>query len=142
MAVCGMCAVTTDFILKEDNHMAEHNDLGHWGEMMAAEYLERGGFRILHRNWRDGHRDLDIVAIDADQLVIVEVKTRKTDAIMAPELAVDRRKMRNLGIAAMKYVSFYGIEMPLRFDIVTVTGTVGGECSINHIENAFNPMNS
>ncbi len=122
--------------------MAEHNDRGRWGEQMAAEYLEQGGFRILHRNWRDGHRDLDIVAIDADQLVVVEVKTRKTDDIMAPELAVDSRKMHNLGLAAMKYVTYYGIEMPLRFDIVTVTGTAGGECNINHIENAFNPMNS
>ena len=121
--------------------MAEHNDRGRWGEQKAAEYLERCGFRILHRNWRDGHRDLDIVAIDADQLVIVEVKTRKTADVMAPELAVDQRKMRNLGIAAAKYVAFYGIEFPLRFDIVAVTGTGDCDFSINHIEDAFNPVN-
>ena len=59
--------------------MAEHNDRGRWGEQKAAEYLERKGFRILWRDWRDGHRDLDIVAIDADQLVVVEVKTRKNN---------------------------------------------------------------
>ena len=120
--------------------MAEHNDRGRWGEQKAAEYLEQGGFRILSRDWRDGHRDLDIVAIDADQLVVVEVKTRNSDDVMAPELAVDARKMRNLAAAAAKYVSVYGIELPLRFDIVTVTGTAGGGFKINHIEDVFNPL--
>mgnify|MGYP000062616603 CR=1 FL=1 len=120
--------------------MAEHNDKGRWGERLAAEYLERNGFRILWRDWRDGHRDLDIVAVDADQLVVVEVKTRRAGSFLAPELAVDARKRRNLAIAAAKFVSAYGIEFPLRFDIVTVTGGDGGECEINHIEDAFNPM--
>ncbi len=120
--------------------MAEHNDRGRWGEQKAAEYLERCGFRILERDWRDGHRDLDIVAIDADQLVVVEVKTRRNDDVMAPELAVDARKMRNLAIAAAKYVKMSDIELPLRFDIVTVTGTGDGDWKINHIEDAFNPI--
>ena len=51
--------------------MAEHNERGRWGEQKAAEYLEHKGYRILWRDWRDGHRDIDIVAVDADQLVIV-----------------------------------------------------------------------
>lgn len=120
--------------------MAEHNDRGRWGEQKAAEYLERCGFRILHRDWRDGHRDLDIVAVDADQLVIVEVKTRRNADYMPPELAVDARKMRSLAIAAAKFASTYGIEFPLRFDIVAVTGKPGGDCEIRHIEDAFTPM--
>ena len=120
--------------------MAEHNDTGRWGEQEAAEYLERNGYRILWRDWRDGHRDLDIVAVDADQLVIVEVKTRRNADYMPPELAVDARKMRSLAIAAAKFASTYGIEFPLRFDIVAVTGKPGGDCEINHIEDAFTPM--
>ena len=74
--------------------MAEHNDTGRWGERKAAEYLERKGYRILWKDWRDGHRDIDIVAVDADQLVVVEVKTRRSGSFMPPELAVDARKMR------------------------------------------------
>lgn len=120
--------------------MAEHNDRGRWGEQKAAEYLERCGFRILHRNWRDGHRDLDIVAVDADQLVVVEVKTRRNADYMQPELAVDARKMRSLAVAAAKFVRTYGIEFPLRFDIVAVTGMPGCQCEISHIEDAFTPM--
>lgn len=120
--------------------MAEHNDTGRWGEQKAAEYLECKGYRILWRDWRDGHRDLDIVAVDADQLVVVEVKTRRNADYMQPELAVDARKMRSLAVAAAKFVRTYGIEFPLRFDIVAVTGTPGGQCEISHIEDAFTPM--
>ncbi len=120
--------------------MAEHNDTGRWGEQKAAEYLERKGYRILWRDWRDGHRDLDIVAVDADQLVVVEVKTRRNADYMQPELAVDARKMRSLAVAAAKFVRTYGIEFPLRFDIVAVTGMPGCQCEISHIEDAFTPM--
>ena len=90
--------------------MAEHNDTGRWGERKAAEYLERKGYRILWKDWRDGHRDIDIVAVDADQLVVVEVKTRRSGSFMPPELAVDARKMRNLAIAATKFAAMYRID--------------------------------
>ena len=53
--------------------MAYHNDLGKWGEEVAANYLQQQGYTILHRNWMYQHRDLDIVAMDAGTLVIVEV---------------------------------------------------------------------
>ena len=122
------------------NSMAEHNDTGRWGEQKAAEYLERKGFRIVERDWKDGHRDLDIVAIDADCLVIVEVKTRRNADLMEPELAVDARKIRNLSLAAARYVKAKYIEMPVRFDIVSVTGTNSENCKINHIEDAFLPL--
>lgn len=120
--------------------MAEHNNIGRWGEQKAAEYLEQHGFRIIWRDWRDGHRDIDIVAIDADCLVVVEVKTRRNADFMAPEQAVDARKIRNLSLAAAKFVRANNIEMPVRFDIVSVTGVPGGPCEINHIEDAFLPL--
>lgn len=120
--------------------MAEHNDLGHWGEQKAAEYLEHNGLRIVERNWRDGHRDIDIVAVDADVLVIVEVKTRRNNALVDAETAVDRGKIKNLCTAANKYVKMKCVDMPVRFDIVTVTETADSRCIIEHIEDAFMPL--
>ena len=61
--------------------MAAHNELGRWGEELAARHLERQGFKILFRDWRCGHRDLDLIAQkeDEDLLVVVEVKTRRNE---------------------------------------------------------------
>ncbi len=120
--------------------MAEHNERGRWGEQVAAEYLERKGFRILDRDWRAGHRDLDIIAIDSDELVIVEVKTRKNNYFVEPETAVNVKKIRNICIAASIYVKMNRIDLPIRFDIVAITGTADTDYSINHIERAFLPI--
>ena len=120
--------------------MATHNDLGKWGEQRAVEYLEDKGYTICHRNWRIGHRDLDITALteDRETLAIVEVKTRSDDTYMLPEEAVDWRKMRNLAIAANAYVRRYQISCDVRFDIISVL-RMGDQVKIEHLENAFLP---
>ena len=102
--------------------MAEHNELGKWGEDEATLYLENEGYVVIDRDWRDGKRDLDILAVSPDgkTLVVVEVKTRSGEEYQQPEEAVDVRKMRNLAIAANTYVKEQKVEKELRFDIVTV----------------------
>ena len=71
--------------------MAAHNELGKWGEEMAAEYLQQKGYRIIERDWRSGARDIDIIAQapDPSTLVFVEVKTRKSEALMRAADAVN-----------------------------------------------------
>lgn len=120
--------------------MAEHNDFGQWGEQVAAEYLEQKGYRIIRRDWRLGHRDIDIIAATGDTLVIAEVKTRADGSPTAPEQAVDRRKMRSLAIAADAFVKKHAIDATIRFDIIAITGRTGSVHSINHIEDAFTPL--
>ena len=73
--------------------MAEHNELGTWGETLAAEYLEKKGYQILERDWKSGHRDLDIIAMDGDTMVIVEVKTRRNRLFTDPEMAAKVQKL-------------------------------------------------
>ena len=84
--------------------MATHNDFGKWGERKAEEYLVKKGYSICHRNWKTGHRDLDITAItpDGETLAIVEVKTRHNTDMLDAEEAVDWRKMRNLMFGAIR----------------------------------------
>lgn len=122
--------------------MARHNEMGKWGEDVAAAYLRQKGYVIRERDWRSGKRDIDIIALTPDSLtvVFVEVKTRLPDSAMAPEEAVDVVKIRNLCVAADNYVKMYGVEEELRFDIITVVGTRGCEPRIEHIEDAFNPL--
>ena len=56
--------------------MAIHNELGRWGEDYAADFLAAQGYRIVERNWRFGHHDIDIIASKGNEIVFVEVKTR------------------------------------------------------------------
>jgi len=122
--------------------MAEHNDLGDWGEDEAALYLEDEGYVIVERDWKMGRRDLDIIAFspDGSTLVVVEVKTRTDEEYQLPEEAVDPRKMRNLAIAANAYVKECNIDKELRFDIVSIVGCNRQVKSIQHLKDAFNPM--
>ena len=122
--------------------MAEHNELGAWGEDEAALYLEGEGYVIIDRDWKIGKRDLDILALSPDgkTLVVVEVKTRSGDDYQRPEEAVDGRKMRNLAIAANAYVKEYQVDKELRFDIIAVVGVGHQVKCLEHLKDAFNPM--
>ena len=122
--------------------MATHNEVGKWGEEVAARYLESKGYIIKDRDWRMGKRDLDIVAINemADLLIIAEVKTRTDNCAIDPILAVNEAKMRNLAIAANAYIKQKAIDAEVRFDIISVVGTDESHCKIEHIEDAFNPL--
>ena len=122
--------------------MAKHNELGKWGEAEAVRFLEAKGYAILERDWRFGKRDLDIVALteDACTLVVVEVKTRGTDDMKAPEEAVDVKKMRNLAVAANAYVKEHVVAQEVRFDIISIVGTADKMERIDHLVYAFNPM--
>lgn len=122
--------------------MAEHNDLGKWGEDEAALYYEDRGYEILERDWKVGKRDIDLIALteDKDTLVFVEVKTRQNNDLQEPEEAVDVKKMHNLAIAANAYVKLHGLDMDVRFDIISVIGKCSCVESIECFEDAFNPL--
>ena len=119
--------------------MAEHNDLGKWGEDVALAYLLDQGYRQLDRNWHQGHRDLDLIMQQDDTLVIVEVGTRRNNLFMDPEQTVDALKMLSLSKAANAYIRLHRISLNIRFDIVAITGTPSSDFTINHIEDAFYP---
>jgi len=94
---------------------------------------------ILHRNWRHGRDELDIVARDGRFLVVVEVKTRGSDRWADPEGAVDRAKQRKLLRAAAELLHSLPEDLELRFDIVAITHTSQGP-EVLHIPNAFYPI--
>ena len=118
----------------------EAKELGETGEQMAARYLEELGCVILERHYRRGHKEVDIIALDHDELAVVEVKTRTNEERFAPEQAVDHRKRQNIIRVANNYVRRTRRTEPLRFDIIAIVGS-GAEAKIKHIKNAFNVLN-
>jgi putative endonuclease len=119
--------------------MAAHNDLGKWGEEVAAAYLQGKDYAIVARDWKQGHRDLDIIAVDpaADTLVFVEVKARRNRLFTDPVDAVGYEKIRNLRLLANYYVKLHHVDLDIRFDIISVVGMPGSEPEIEHIIDAF-----
>ena len=114
--------------------MAAHNELGKWGEDLAADYLQRKGYTIIERDWKSGKRDLDIIAQDGNVIVFVEVKTRRNRLYGEPEESIDYHKLQNLQQAISHYVKFKHIRQEIRFDIISIVGTVGTDPDIQHIQ--------
>lgn len=118
--------------------MALHNIQGKEGEQEAAVWLEEHGFVILHRNWRCGRKELDIVAREGELLVVVEVKTRRNRLYGDPQDAVTEKKIRRIVASTDAYLRKYAIDAPVRFDLLTLVGK-DGEYEIEHIPDAFLP---
>lgn len=120
------------------NETNDRTALGQHGEQLAMEYLRSEGMIVLDRNWRprgQGMRgELDLVARDGDDLVIVEVKTRRSIAYGTPLEAVTTRKMRALRSLALAWLDFRSVHAPrLRFDVVAVTIPPVGQPVIEHL---------
>ncbi|WP_418835781.1 YraN family protein, partial [Paratractidigestivibacter faecalis] len=82
----------------------------------------------------------DIVALDGDEVVLVEVKTRRRptggrDEI--PELAVDHRKQEGYRALALLYMAFHSEVRHIRFDVIAINLVVGGGSRIRHLVGAF-----
>lgn len=118
--------------------MAESHSLGHQGEEFAASFLKSKGYRILHRNWVSGKKELDIVVENNEYVVFVEVKTRAYDMKLQPGDLVPREKQKLMIFAADAYIRRYNINKESRFDVITVISK-GEDFEVDHIENAFYP---
>lgn len=118
--------------------MAEHNELGKEGEVAAVNFLKNKGYEILHTNWRRGRYELDIVAKFQDELIVTEVKTRTGVPLSAPQEALDKHKIRNIVQAADLYIKTFDTDLPVRFDLISITGYYP-HFNIEHIEDAFYP---
>ena len=82
--------------LGEEKKKDGRKQLGAWGESVAAHNLKAQGYRIVQRNWRCRHGEIDLVAQAGDTWVFVEVKTRRGRAFGTPEEGVSPHKLRKL----------------------------------------------
>ena len=112
--------------------------LGQIGEKTAVAFLERHGFHVLQRNFRNKLGEIDIVAKDGDTICFIEVKTRKTDAFGSPLESVTTAKQRKIIHVALSYLKVQGRdETNVRFDVVSVIlGDEEGP-QVEIIKNAF-----
>lgn len=114
-------------------------EFGKTGEQLAARYLVDQGYTILEHNYRKGHLEIDLIALDKEELVIVEVKTRAYDTLLQPEDAVVHRKRLALIRLANEYVKTHNRTENVRLDVVAIVKNDHG-ADIRHIKNAYNVM--
>ena len=118
-------------------------NLGKQGEDIACRLLEGMGHRILARNWRCGHLEIDIISLDSTGIHFVEVKTRRLNVQAPPEENVNRAKQRRIANAAGRFLKSdnglpYG-DYECSFDIVAVTFE-GGQANTEWFPQAYIPM--
>ena len=109
---------------------------GRKAEKLAAEYLRARGYRVWKTNWRWGKRELDLVTLHGNELVIVEVKARVGNQVNLPWEVVDFAKQRNIVLATDAFIRLYDCHRPTRFDVIGVSYHSGG-MEIEHIQDAF-----
>ena len=118
----------------------EKDAIGRAGEKAAADFLREKGYKILQQNYLLHDGEIDIAAQDGQTLVIVEVKTRKNNNFGKPYEAVTETKQRRMMKLAEQFMyRFRVLRLPVRFDIVSITGTEPENFQIEHFAEAFNP---
>ena len=111
--------------------------LGGEGEELAACELEKAGYRIAERNYRSRFGEIDIVAIDADTIVFVEVKTKTNSSFGDPVEEVTPQKQRQIISMGQEYHAYFcAPDTPCRFDVVSVDLSQM-PAKITHYKDAF-----
>jgi putative endonuclease len=116
--------------------MAEHNELGKFGEELAVEFLQKNGYDILETNWTFQKAEIDIIAQKGTILAVVEVKTRSTVDFGLPQDFVKPKKIQLLVKAINEYIISNDLDVEARFDIIAISKEENNY-KIEHIEDAF-----
>jgi putative endonuclease len=116
----------------------DRRTLGQEAEDAAARFLERGGLKVVERNVRFVHGEIDLVCRDGGVVVFVEVKCRHARWGDAPAEAVSWHKQRRLTRLAQHYLKWRRLDHArCRFDVVAVTIQDDGSQAIRHLRAAF-----
>lgn len=113
-------------------------ELGRFGEIRACEYLVKKKYKIVERNFLCRQGEIDIIAISKlNELVFIEVKTRRSLQYGSPCEAVTPYKIRNIKQCSKYYIFLHNLyELNVRYDVIEIM-VYESFYSVNHIESAF-----
>ncbi len=115
----------------------ERLELGERGEALALEKVKQLGYRNIVKNYRCRLGEVDLVARDGDELVFIEIKTRKGRPLGFAKEAVTLRKQQQISKVALNYMKTHNCcDVSARFDVVAVA-MGNGPPQIEVIRNAF-----
>lgn len=118
--------------------MARSHRFGIRCEQLAARHLAAAGWCVTHRNYRFGHREIDLIARRGDLVAFVEVKGRTGSAYGHPLAAVTLRKRREIERVARQWVARFGRPGDVyRFDAIAVRLDAVGAPLVDHVPDAW-----
>lgn len=121
--------------------MYHNQETGKKGEDIAVDYLIKQGYHILERNFSCKLGEIDVIAIDTitkNELVFIEVKSRKQTIYGKPAEAVDIRKTKHIYKVAEYFLMIHNLESSfIRFDVIEVLEKISQKIQIHHIKNAI-----
>jgi putative endonuclease len=115
----------------------KNQELGKWGEQEASDYLFKKGYKILGRNIRTPHGEIDILASLDQILIFVEVKTRGSSTFGNPEISIDARKLNHMEASALFYVQNNKYEGTWQCDAIAILKSQTKPIEIVHFENVI-----
>jgi putative endonuclease len=108
--------------------------VGRYGEDVAEAHVRSRGWDVLDRNWRTRDGELDLVALDGRELVVVEVKTRRSTAYGHPAEAVTARKLARVRRLAAQWLATHDVHpRSVRVDVIAVLLPPRGAAQIDHL---------
>jgi len=114
----------------------EHLEVGKVGENIARGYLEKKGYKIIEQNYKTKYAEIDLVAKKGNELVFVEVRTKKGENFGTPEETINRKKLNKLWGNAKAYAAWKKWQGPYHIDaICIVLGYNNTIERLNHYEN-------
>lgn len=114
--------------------MRAKDGVGRYGERVAVRLLADEGLVVLDRNWRGRDGELDVVALDGDDVVVVEVKTRSGTGYGHPAEAVTPAKIARLRRLAGEWLSTHEVRAAgVRIDVVAVVRSRSGAAHVEHL---------
>lgn len=113
-------------------------ETGRRGEAEAERFLNRMGLRTLDKNWRAGHREIDLIMEWSDGIHFIEVKTLRAPNIREPYESINKKKQLLLLSAARVYLASRRINREALFDIVSVV-IEGEDAKVEYFPDAFSP---
>ena len=116
---------------------ANRAELGRAGEKAAADLLRKRGYEIVGAGFLARRGEIDLVCRRGNVLVVVEVKTRTSDAFGTPLEAVGSRKRRAIMSAAAEYRALSEWRGPIRYALIGLTVRSDGGFDAELVEDPF-----
>ena len=116
----------------------KRGETGRRGEAEAERFLNRMGLRTLDKNWRAGHREIDLIMEWTDGIHFIEVRTLRMPNIREPYESINRKKQLLLLSAARVYLASRRLYREALFDIVSVV-IDGEDAKVEYFPDAFSP---